>query len=79
MAAMQKEMTTTPTKRTASPRRKRATTAENKPKASLYKVKVSDDFIILKHRAIIAHNSYAVVNAEELEQLKEMGLIADGE
>lgn len=76
---MQKEMTTTPTKRTASPRRKRATTAENKPKASLYKVKVSDDFIILKHRAIIAHNSYAVVNAEELEQLKEMGLIADGE
>lgn len=72
-------MTTTPTKRTASPRRKRATTAETKSKATLYKVKVSEDFIILKHRAIIAHDSYAIVNAEELEQLKEMGLIADGE
>ena len=49
------------------PRRKTTTTKvapKETPKKVVYKVKTSEDVIILKHRAVIAHDGYILVNPE---------------
>ena len=47
------------------------------PKNVVYKVRTSEDVIILKHRAVIAYDGYVLVNSEELAEVQAMGLIAN--
>ena len=62
------------------PRRKTTITKvapKETPKKVVYKVKTSEDVIILKHRAVIAHDGYVLVNPEEFAEVKAMGLISN--
>ncbi len=54
--------------------RKKATKPEGQV---MYKVKLKDGHtgVILKNKMILAHDGYAIVTAEELEQLKSMEVI----
>lgn len=62
------------------PRRKTTTTKvapKDTPKNVVYKVRTNEDVIILKHRAVIAHDGYVLVNPEEFAEVKAMGLISN--
>ena len=62
------------------PQRKTTTTKaapKEAPKKVVYKVKTSEDVIILKHRTVIAHDGYILVNPEEFAEVKAMGLISN--
>ena len=61
--------------------RKKTTTTKVAPKETpknvVYKVRTNEDVIILKHRAVIAHDGHVLVNSEELAEIQAMGLIAN--
>ena len=62
------------------PQRKTTTTKaapKEAPKKVVYKVKTSEDVIILKHRTVIAHDGYILVNSEDFAEVKAMGLISN--
>ena len=62
------------------PQRKTTTTKaapKEAPKKVVYKVKTSEDVIILKHRTVIAHDGYILVNPEDFAEVKAMGLISN--
>lgn len=68
-------MPVTKTTRRRKTTKTKETTVSNAPE--LYKVKVKDSVIVLKHKAIFAQGGYAIVTPDEHKQLVDMGVVAD--